>query len=400
LPDGSWWGFSMMDARAAARMTYLSPVTWKDGWPYFGLSNNLGRSPRTWIKPVNNTLPHPLYKRSDDFNAAKMNPVWEWNHWPVDTKWSLTEKKGKLVLHTLPAPNFLKAKNTLAQHVMGPESSASVWIDANHFKTGDVAGIAFLSIPYYWIGIIRQPGGFAIRLYNQLTDQTIDKPLKSGLVAVKAQGNYDKDAGWLSYSTNGKNYETIGGELRLAYQMKTFQGVKYALFAYNTLGNAGGYAEFDNFELNEPLANRAANIPTGKIIAIQNFANNTTAFIHSLGLLHHAAPGSSNAKSNAARFKIIDEGQGRVSLEAVNGGGFLTVVGEGLSGDVRLFKTKSEGSIFQWQDMLRKQFMLLSLKTHRYVGLNPLTHEPYGADWPGTQPDRKDGTVLVWEEVQ
>ena len=34
-PSGEWWGFSMMDANSIGRLTALSPVTWKDGWPYF-----------------------------------------------------------------------------------------------------------------------------------------------------------------------------------------------------------------------------------------------------------------------------------------------------------------------------------------------------------------------------
>ncbi len=30
----------MMDANAVGRLTALSPVTWKSGWPYFGLDGN------------------------------------------------------------------------------------------------------------------------------------------------------------------------------------------------------------------------------------------------------------------------------------------------------------------------------------------------------------------------
>lgn len=45
LPNGDWWGVSMLDFRAVGRTTCLSPVTWEDGWPYFGLPGNLGRSP-------------------------------------------------------------------------------------------------------------------------------------------------------------------------------------------------------------------------------------------------------------------------------------------------------------------------------------------------------------------
>ena len=50
-PAGEWWGFSMMDANSIGRLTALSPVTWKDGWPYFGLPGNLERTPRVWVKP-------------------------------------------------------------------------------------------------------------------------------------------------------------------------------------------------------------------------------------------------------------------------------------------------------------------------------------------------------------
>lgn len=84
----------------------------------------------------------------------------------------------------------------------------------------------------------------------------------------------------------------------------------------------------------------------------------------------------------------------------MNGTGFVTVVGAGLSADVRLIKKESVGSLFQWQDMLHGQCMLLSLKTNRYVGLDPATGEPYAADWTGSSPSRGNGTVFNWNEVK
>jgi hypothetical protein len=81
----------------------------------------------------------------------------------------------------------------------------------------------------------------------------------------------------------------------------------------------------------------------------------------------------------------------------MKGSDFLIVVGIGISGDVRLMKDESEGSLFQWQDMLHNQCMLLAIKTNRYVGLTPETGEPYAADRTGTLPGKKDGTVFAWE---
>lgn len=44
-------------------------------------------------------------------------------------------------------------------------------------------------------------------------------------------------------------------------------------------------------------------------------------------------------------------------------------------------------------------YMLLSLSTNRYIGIDPVTGEPYGADWTGCRPDRKDGTVFTWTVI-
>ena len=59
------------------------------------------------------------------------------------------EKKGVLRLHTLPAKNFMYAKNTLTQRAIGPESSATIELNAKSLKKGDVAGLGLLNVPYY-----------------------------------------------------------------------------------------------------------------------------------------------------------------------------------------------------------------------------------------------------------
>lgn len=402
LPNGEWWGFSMMDVKSTGRLTFLSPVTWKNGWPYFGLEGNLGRSPRTWFKPDigMNTTPITTYKRDDDFSSPKLQPIWQWNHIPVDKKWSLTEKKGMLRLHTLPAKNFMYAKNTLTQRVMGPESNATVVLDVKSLKQGDVAGLALLNVPYYWIGVIRTNQGLAIRFYDLVKNQSVDEPILTNRVYLRANGNYDKDIARLSFSTDGVNFKEVGDDLRLGYQMKTFQGVRYALFAFNTEGKEGGYADFDSFKVEEPLADRSRNLPIGKIITLTNLGNNMPVWAHSHGMLHFTGSSKDTYYSKGCQFRVHDRGKGRIALESMDGSGFITVVGEGLSGDVRMMKDESEGSLFLWQDMLRNECMLLSLKTNKYVGLTPETGEPYSADWAGSRPDRKDGAVFEWKEVK
>ena len=401
LPNGDWWGFSMMDTKAMGRTTFLSPVAWKDGWPFFGLPGNLGRSPRTWIKPATGAggPPTPTYQRNDSFAGPKLQPVWQWNHVPDDSKWSLRERRGLLRLHSLAAPHFLLARNSLTQRAVAPESIATAVLDASGLKAGDVAGLGLLSIPYSYVAVVRDGAAFRLRFYDLLTNRTIEEPLPGPRVSLRVDGDYETEVARFSYSTDGRTFRPIGGDVRQAFQLKTFQGVRYALFAFNEKGLAAGQADFDDFRLDEPFADRSANIPSGKVVTIRNLADDRPIRTDPHGMLNFARPDSPQAQGPSTRFRIHDRGQGRVAIEAMDGSGFLTVVGEGLPADVRLMKAETKDSLFQWQDMLRHQFMLMSLRTHRYVGLNPATGEPYSADWPGTGPDRKDGTVLVWTEA-
>lgn len=397
LPNGEWWGFSMLDFLSEGRTTCLSPVTWQDGWPYFGLPGNLGRTPRTWLKPDVETkvLPHAPYQRSDNFNEKKLLPIWQWNHNPVDGKWKLDSKKGVLRLNALPANQFLWARNTLTQRCIGPVSTTTVTLDGTKLKVGDIAGLGLLNMPCAWIGMVKTKEGTVIRFYDQMKDQKIDESVSAKKVYLRAFGKFDEDVAWLSYSIDGKTYKTIGDSILLPYQLKTFQGIRLSLFAFNTTGKQGGYAEFDDFTVEEPFADRSKNIPMGKIIKLTNLSNGQIAWANPHGML---CP--TNRMNKGCMFRVTDCGKGRVALEAMNGTGYLTITGQGLSADVRMMKEKTDNSIFQWQDLLNRQCMLLSTKTNRYVGASPDMGEPYSADWTGTTPDRKNGTVFVWEECK
>ena len=399
LENGDWWGFSMLDFLAVGRTTCLSPVTWVDGWPYFGLPGNLGRSPRTWLKPSvsASVTPHAPYCRSDNFDNGRLQPVWQWNHLPDDSKWSL--RKGKLRLNTMPAKNLYWAKNTLTQRGIGPVSVSTVTLEADKLKNGDIAGLALMNIPYEWIGIEIRDGKPLLSYYDLGTDTSIEKPLDSHKIQLRLTGDFEHEWAQFSFSTDGKTFQDIGQRLVVPYQTKTFQGARISLFAFNRLGKNGGYAEFDDFIVEEPLADRSRNIPLGKVISLTNLSNNYRMQAHSRRMVLSVWQGDADYETDNCRFIVHDRGNGKVALEAVNGNGFITVAGLGLSGDLRLSPKETDDCLFMWQDMLHGQFMLLSLKTHRYVGLDPASGEPYSADWPGTSASRLGGTVFKWTEA-
>ena len=62
-------------------------------------------------------------------------------------------------------------------------------------------------------------------------------------------------------------------------------------------------------------------------------------------MLCSAAIGSKPYDTSDCLFRVHDRGNGRVVLEAMNGTGFITVVGAGLAADVRLVKQESEACL-------------------------------------------------------
>ena len=373
-PAGEWWGVSMMDANAVGRLTALSPVTWTDGWPYFGLPGNLGRSPRTWAKPNTGATDPPSapYQRSDDFSADQLQPIWQWNHVPVDGKWSLRERPGFLRLHALPAADLWHARNTLTQRAIGPRSTVTVTLDAAGLKPGDVAGLALFNRPYAWIGVERGAEGLAVSLLDEVSGQSSRVPIGSTRVWLQAACDYVKNTASFRYSTDGKTYTAVGEPHVMAYGLITFQGVRNSLFAYNTGPDAvGGYADFDAIVVAEEP--RSA-IPFGKRIELSSAGS--------------AAPRALDAVRS---FRVVDLGLGRVALEA--DGRYLSV---GHDQVVSLRRgTAGDAETFQWMETFDGDLILMSLATKRYLRLDPGGR--LLADSPGPRPDGQDGVRWQWQ---
>ena len=411
--SGQWWAVLMMDFHSIGRTTTLAPITWKDGWPMVGLEGNLGRAPRTWLKPnipgavTDASQKKAPYVRSDDFDGKQLGRIWQWNHNPDDKMWSLMN--GRLRLQAQPAEQLMWARNTLTQRVIGPKSIATVELYVGGMKEGDVAGLGNINVPCSWIGIEQGHYGLLLRCFEQATNDTVtlgvtacDGTIKR--VWLRMVGDYDNDRAHYEYSLNGEDYRPLGREMPLSYQLITFQGSRHALFCFNRKGRKGGYAEFDNFTVEEPQADRSQNIPYGKSFRIVNLATGRPAIALKHGLLHDVAMPTHpdltpQEKDNErlTRFRIIDKGQGKVVLQCEDGR-YVFVAGYGIAGDVRLTTDEKKAEVFLWQDYLNQEFMLMSMRTHKYIGKSPTTGSPYSMDFTGADPARRNGAVLRWEE--
>ena len=415
-PSGQWWSIIMSDHGSAGRMVSLVPITWDDGFPLIGLPGNLRKAPNTWIKPDTGYTqePTPTYVPDDNFDSGKLNPHWQWNHVPDDSKWSLTEKPGVLRLHSLAASDFYQARNSLCQRPPGPESIMTVELDTSGLVAGDTAGLALLSSPYAWIGVVKSTNGTALEMYESpnmgrrfgrrggnaaesASPPTMGPSNPPGHLWLRVHCNFDSDQAIFSWSADGKEFTPLGDPFTMTFQLTTFQGVRPALFNYNTSGQPGGYADFDNYTVDEPRARGIEReIPIGKTITLTSGADGSLLWADTKSNL---LVNASEVQGENARFQVTDLGLGRVAFKASNGR-FVSVSEDGVVLKDLAGQKPGEAESFQWINLMRGDTMFMSLVNHRYLDTKPNEPGPVTVTATGPRPARKGGACFKWKAVE
>jgi beta-xylosidase len=261
MPDGTWYSYLFRDNGAVGRIPYLVPVKWEDGWPVLGID---GKVPMTLNLPANKSL-IPGLVHSDEFTRTKKDAalplVWQWNHNPENSLWSVTERKGYLRVKTGRLDtSFYQARNTLTQRTVGPVCTGSTSLDVSGMKDGDFAGFCLLQKNYGLVGVkvngqqksivmINASGGKAVQAAEVLLAQSI--------IYFKAQCDFTdkKDVADFFYSLDGNNWIPIGTQLKMAYTLPHFMGYRFGLFNYATK-ETGGHADFDYFHITDSISGK------------------------------------------------------------------------------------------------------------------------------------------------
>ena len=259
MPDGTWYSYLFRDYGAVGRIPYLVPVKWEDGWPVLGVD---GKVPGTLDLPASKGL-IPGIVASDEFNRKKgeraLPLVWQWNHNPDNSLWSVTARKGCLRLTTGRIDtNFLMARNSLTQRTIGPVCTGTVALDISAMKDGDFAGLGLLQKNYGLAGVKINGESKAIVMINASTGKPEEAqriPLNQKTVFFKAECNFTdkKDVADFFYSLDGKTWEPLGTQLKMAYTIPQFIGYRFALFNY-AAKKPGGYADFDFFRISDKIS--------------------------------------------------------------------------------------------------------------------------------------------------
>ena len=254
-PDGEWFAYLFRDYGSVGRIPHLVPVRWEDNWPVLGVD---GVVPDTLNLPASRGL-IPGIVASDDFTRKKKDAdlplVWQWNHNPDHSLWSVRERKGFLRLKTGRVVDELQqAPNTLTQRTFGPTSSATVLVDVNHLQPGDYAGLCALQRKYGQVGVTNDDGQNYLVMINAQSYQPVEVErvrLQQSTVHLRVDCDYRElvDIAKFYYSLDGKEWKRIGDDLNMEYTLvEHFMGYRFGLFNYATKA-AGGDADFDHFKI-------------------------------------------------------------------------------------------------------------------------------------------------------
>ena len=255
MPDGSWYGFVMVDAGAIGRMTNISPIFWKDGWPWWGAPDRPDFVPDRSPKPIRG---HGFAEppSSDDFSNPVLGSQWQWNHNPDDSKWSLTQRPGFLRLHATRADGIWTARNTLTQKAQGPRMRAIAKVDVQGLQPGDLCGFGSFGKYSAQLSVAAAAVGHrSVRM--QVTDSTRDGPqtevrvpslaIDAPTMWLRVDLDFETDLGRFAYSIDNRQWRDVGTPFPLAFDWRTgtFQGQQIALSCYNS-GPDGGYMDIDS----------------------------------------------------------------------------------------------------------------------------------------------------------
>ncbi|WP_370526821.1 glycoside hydrolase 43 family protein [Bacteroides sp. 51] len=269
-PEGDWYGVIFQDRGGVGRVPILMPCHWIDGWPMLG--NEDGSISKTYEKILYPNAYNKGIVGSDDFGSDKLSLYWQWNHNPVNDKWSLAERPGYLRLKTARVTdNLFAARNTITQRTIGPKSGATVSLDLSGMIDGDVAGFSAFNGHSGTLSVRMEGNKKTLVMTEDVinfdpVDREKDKIIKDPTSEEKERVAINQDNIYLRidcdftrqqelatfyYSLDNVEWKKIGSDFRMRFDYRRFfMGTKFAIFNYATK-TLGGHVDVDYFDFTE-----------------------------------------------------------------------------------------------------------------------------------------------------
>lgn len=220
-----------------------------DGFPAIGTDydgNGIGEPMKICRKPATGVVAAVHYPQgSDDFSSATLHPMWQWNHNPDSSRFSLSERPGWLTLHPRNATTLRQARNQLTQKLMGYRGQATVLLDFAELNDSSRSGLESIGSNFVGAGI-RKGGGKTYLYWEREGKETIVTALSSVATTIHLRLTFDaiKNEFQFSYSLDGSTFTDLGDTFNES--SRDWKGARIGLYSF-TAGNHGGTAHFDNF---------------------------------------------------------------------------------------------------------------------------------------------------------
>jgi beta-xylosidase len=245
-PGGDWF-LHFQQRGAHGRIVWLEPVAWQNDWPVMGAV----KPGEPVGQPVNSVRPlvhspeaaalHPA--TSDEFNTPRLSAMWEWNHNPDDTLWSLTQRPGFLRLHPSGATSLKQARNTLTETMQDESLRVTTRLDTTHLTDGVHTGLSLFDRSLSSIAIVAGEGTRHI-IFTEADHETIGPALPAGTRYIQLRAELHTDTATYAYSfDDGRTFHSLGTPVQLAFSW--WKGARPALFAWHTGKPSTGYVDFD-----------------------------------------------------------------------------------------------------------------------------------------------------------
>lgn len=268
-PEGDWYLFMFQDRGAVGRVPLVMPVSFDEaGYPVVGEGGEVPKQisgpnarPDYEYQPLNGD--DDFLYRTDQRGGVQLKLFWQFNHNPIDSLWSVTERQGVFRVYTGELCDRLPlARNVLTQRSYGPECAAWVTVDGSGMKDGDFAGICAWIGCYGAIALTKDGGKYYLVMYARpAADESVQAdrdflsfpveyervPLSVPSATLKVSLDFrdKKDTANFFYEDDG-DWKTLGISHRLYFKLDHFTGCRFGLFAYATQ-QPGGCADFMKF---------------------------------------------------------------------------------------------------------------------------------------------------------
>jgi beta-xylosidase len=238
-PCGEGWFVHFNSTGAYGRIVYLEPVTWEDDWPIIGKripATSGGEPVESYALPrVGGHFAAVQPQTSDEFGSPTLGLQWEWNHNPVDTHWSLTERPGFLRLRALPAPNLVSARNTLTQTLQARTVQLTARMAVAGMMDGQKGGLAMFGRRPGWIGVVQAQGQRQVVVAAGGVETAVATlgGASRQPEAIRLRLQVDDEHVKFAYSLDeGRSYKEVGSALPMHFSF--WKAARPALFTFNT----------------------------------------------------------------------------------------------------------------------------------------------------------------------